>query len=163
VSFSLAQGIDFFYTPVAGFPLHFTGSANVTVPGSALGTVVPAGGSLGNVFLGPAVANLTGFIHCNGATFICGSSLINLPSSVPQPITQTIPFGISGGVVSGLSQPSGGGINWSGTFLTFASNPVIGTFTGTEVSRTAVPEPNTLALVGFGVLGLATLARRIRR
>jgi len=163
LSFSLAQSIDFFYTPVAGFPLHFTGLANASVPGSAPGTVLPVLGSVGSIFLGPAIGSVTGFIHCNGPTFLCSSSLINLPASVPQPISLSIPFGISGGVMAGLSVASGGGINWSGTFLTFASQPVIGTFTGTEVSRNVVPEPNTLALVGFGVLGLASLARRIKR
>jgi hypothetical protein len=47
--------------------------------------------------------------------------------------------------------------------LAIGGNPAAVSLVGQEVSRTYIPEPNTFALVGLGMLGLAGLGWRRTR
>jgi hypothetical protein len=133
----------------------FTGFATAAAGASAPGLL--GGGMLS---IGPVFGTLMGVVHCVGAT--CPG--LGLPISIPVPISASLLIPLAAGVGTAPS-----------IALSFPIAPfTVGTFGGfaltamlsaAEVSRHVTPEPGSAALVGLGLVGLASASgwRRTRR
>ena len=131
-----------------------TGFVNLSAGGQVNGSVAALGGPV----LLPIAATPTGFIHCTGA--LCGNPLISLPVSVSVPISLVFNTVLS----DAAAFPSVGNVlTLVGNFGTFGGVPLTATSTLNEISRTAVPEPGTAALVWLGLVGLGGARWRVRR
>lgn len=136
-------------------------------------------GESSNITLGVFNATSSGSNSVNGATFTLNVSFTLPNDGSPKPGTYTAT--LAGTISAGAS---GASVTWATTTLTFNS-PTAGTFTITlepstpinspaspDASRirgvitynnAAVPEPLTLATLGSGLAGLATVLRRRRK
>jgi len=150
--------------------------ANLTLVATINGTVGGAvsltggfsgaqiGGGAGNLSAGLAnlgvttlTLNLNGLINCFGG--LC-TALGAFPVLAVNSVSVLTGFGGLG--IGGLGTLGGATLNGV-LSLSIAGTAVTVSLVGQEVGRTFIPEPNTFALVGLGVLGLAGLgARRTR-
>jgi hypothetical protein len=131
-----------------------TGFVGVSAGPSVNGALMGLGGPLQLPLGGTA----TGFIHCTGA--VCAHPLLALPVSINIPISLVFQTVLS----DATAFPTGpGALTLVGGFGTFGGVPLTATSTLTEISRTAVPEPGTAALVWLGLVGMAGMRWRARR
>ena len=85
----------------------------------------------------------------------CGSFPINVTNSVAT-------LALSGLGLAGLGTIGAGTLHGF-INLSFGGNSGVLALVGQEVGRTYIPEPNTFAMLGLGLLGMAGLASRRRR
>ena len=144
-------------------------------------TLDPPSLASSNVTLGVFNATSTGLSSVNGATFT-----LNVTFTVPSDVAPKPQAFYNATLVGSISAgTSGATVNWSTTTLTFNS-PSTGTFyfdlgaldapstrrAAPDASRirgtityngAAVPEPLTIATLGSGLAGLATMMRRRKK
>jgi hypothetical protein len=140
-----------------GGSVVITGGFTGTQVGSATGSLT---GGLANLVVGTLTLGLTGGIDCFGG--LC-------------PAIGTFPIVITGlHAITGVNNIGVGGFGSLSAAtlnailnLTIGGNAAVINLIGSEVSRTftpSVPEPNTFAMFGLGIVGLAGIGwRRNRR
>jgi hypothetical protein len=131
-----------------GSAVVLTGSFSATQLGGGAGSL---SGGLANLNVATLTLNLNGLINCFGG--LC-PALGTFPISAVNSVSVLTGFGSMG--IGGLATLSAATLN--GVLpLTIGGNTAALTLVGQEVNRTFIPEPNTFALVGLGMLGLTAL------
>ena len=137
------------------------GSA-VVLTGGFSGTQIGGGagslsGGLANLIVATLTLNLNGLVNCFGG--LC-PALGTFPVSAVNSVTVLTGIGSMG--IGGLGTLSAATLNGV-LSLTIGGATAVVSLVGQEVNRTFIPEPNTFALVGLGMLGLAGLGWRRNR
>lgn len=138
-----------------GGSVLLTGGFSGSQVGGGAGTLT---GALANIALSTLSLNLNGNVNCIGG--LCpalGSFPVSLVNSL------SILTGIGNIGVGGFGTLGAGTLNGLLT-LSIGGSPSVVSLSGQEINRTYVPEPNSFALLGLGVVGLAGFqGRRARR
>jgi hypothetical protein len=143
--------------------INGTVGSSVLLTGTFSGTQLGGGagslsGGLANLIVATLTLNVNGLVNCFGG--LCGA-LGTFPISAVNSVSVLTGFGSMG--IGGLGTLGAATLN--GLLpLTIGGNTMALSLVGQEVNRTfVIPEPNTFALVGLGVLGLAGLGWRRTR
>jgi hypothetical protein len=138
-----------------GSAVLLTGGFSAAQIGGGAGSL---SGGLANLNLATLTLNVNGLVNCFGG--LC-TALGTFPISVVNSVSVLTGFGSMG--IGGLGTLGAATLN--GVLpLTIGGNTMALSLVGQEVNRTfVIPEPNTFALVGLGMLGLAGLGWRRTR
>ena len=133
-----------------------------TLTGGLSGTQLGGGagnlsGGLANLAMATLTLNLNGLVNCFGG--LC-PALGTFPVSAVNSVSVLTGIGNMG--IGGLGTLGAATLNGL-LSLTIGGATAAVSLVGQEVNRTYIPEPNTFALVGLGMLGLAGLGWRRTR
>jgi len=137
-----------------GSAVLLTGGFSAAQNGGGAGSL---SGGLANLAMATLTLNLNGLVNCIGG--LC-SAIGTFPVSAVN--SASVLTGIGNLGIGGLGTLGAATLNGVLSFTIGGATAVL-SMVGQEVSRTYVPEPNTFALVGLGMLGLAGLGWRRTR
>jgi hypothetical protein len=136
-----------------GSAVVLTGGISGTQLGGGAGSL---SAGLANLIVTTLSLNLNGVINCFGG--MC-PALGTFPVSAVNSVSVVTGWNLGMAGLGTLGAASLNGV----LSLAIAGNTAVVNLVGQEVNRTFVPEPNTFALVGLGMLGLAGLGVRRAR
>jgi len=137
-----------------GSAVALTGGFSAAQIGGGAGSL---SGGLGHLNMATLTLNLNGLVNCIGG--LC-SALGTFPVSAVNSPSVLTGFGSIG--IGNLGTLSAATLSGVLSFTIGGASAVL-SLVGQEVNRTYIPEPNTFALVGLGMLGLAGLGWRRTR
>jgi hypothetical protein len=137
-----------------GSAVLLTGGFSANQVGGGAGAL---SSGLANLNVAALTLNVNGLVNCFGG--LC-PALGTFPISAVNSLSVLTGIGSMG--IGGLGTLSAATLNGI-LSLTIGGNTAVLSLVGQEVNRTYIPEPNTFALVGLGVLGLAGLGWRRTR
>jgi hypothetical protein len=137
-----------------GGAVSITGGFTASQVGGGAGSLTAG---LLNVNVSTITFNLNGLVNCFGG--LC-PALGTFPVSAVNSLS--VLTGLGGFGIGGIGSLGAATLN-AVLALSIGGNSAVVSLVGQEIGRTFIPEPNSFALVGLGMLGLAGFGARRRR